>query len=319
MTRDGITIGLPEQARKAARSVAAAAVSAPIIGPMALRLTARRNRGIALLWHRVGPKRSSREVLPSMPVRQFADQLTAFCKVADVVSLDELERGTGSTRPRIALTFDDDDDGHATHALPVLQALGVTATFFLSGRWIHGLGRYWWQVLEDEVGRDGLPVVSARYGRPGQSLRHVAAALEGTEVARRLAEHGHGPPPMSHTHAAALVAAGMEIGFHTVHHPVLPVLEDAELARALTHGAAQLAEDLATPVRRIAYPHGRADRRVAAATAAAGWRSGWSVNKRSTGPSDDPHRRGRWEPGIREEGEALLRLIRVMRQAPGSQ
>lgn len=272
-----------------------------------------------MLWHRVGPKRYRDEVVPSVPVERFAEQLEAFCDVADIVSLEELENDTtDSTRPKIALTFDDDDDGHARFALPLLQARGLPATFFLSGRWIHGLGPYWWEVLEDQANRDGLTTVAARYGQPNQPLRHVAAQLEGTQAAAALAEQAQSTPPMSREQAAELVAAGMEIGFHTVHHPVLPLLDDAQLSEALSLGAAQLANDLGTLVTRVAYPHGRGDQRVAAAAAAVGWRSGWSMAKQSTGAGDHPHLRGRWEPGQRHRNEAILRLIRVMRTTPGS-
>jgi peptidoglycan/xylan/chitin deacetylase (PgdA/CDA1 family) len=54
-----------------------------------------------------------------------------------------------------------------------------------------------------------------------------------------------------------MAAAGMTIGAHTVHHPIL-ALESAETARAeITQSKAILEQILAQPVHYFAYPNGK--------------------------------------------------------------
>ena len=69
-----------------------------------------------------------------------------------------------------------------------------------------------------------------------------------------------------------LARAGFEIGFHTRDHRPLPELTDDELARALVDGRAALEEAAGRRLRVLAYPHGSADERVAAAARSAGHR-----------------------------------------------
>src|SRR5262245_28797218 len=123
----------------------------------ALRAAARlRRRALVLIYHRVGPPLPADcEVVPSVPVDVFKMHLHALRELVDLVPLDRIvsagpetgSLGSGS-RPAVALTFDDDLPSHVQYALPVLRELGVPATFFLSGRALHGLGPYWFQSLE---------------------------------------------------------------------------------------------------------------------------------------------------------------------------
>jgi peptidoglycan/xylan/chitin deacetylase (PgdA/CDA1 family) len=95
---------------------------------------------------------------------------------------------------------------------------------------------------------------------------------------------------------AALAAAGFEIGFHTLGHYLLPTLDDAALSNALAHGRARLEAVGGRPVTMIAYPHGKADRRVAAAARAAGYELGFTAWAEPAGPHADPLMIGRLEP-----------------------
>jgi peptidoglycan/xylan/chitin deacetylase (PgdA/CDA1 family) len=67
----------------------------------------------------------------------------------------------------------------------------------------------------------------------------------------------------------------MPIGFHTCRHHYLPLLENEELPTALEEGRAEL-EELTGPLTVVAYPHGAADERVAAAARAAGFAVGYT-------------------------------------------
>ena len=113
--------------------------------------------------------------------------------------------------------------------LPVLRELNVPATFFLSGRSLHGLGPYWWEVLEARIRRRapaGWPRRSTSRRRPRQRSPEPART---TRPPRRALEADAGTPSdqLSAADIAALGEAGMTIGFHTVRHDVLPASKPA--------------------------------------------------------------------------------------------
>lgn len=271
------------------------------------------------MWHRVGPGGPSpHEVVPTVSVERFRAQVAALQSLGRIVPLGVVEEAAAAARPAIALTFDDDYATHARHALPVLVELGLPATFFLSGRWLHGLGAYWWEALEQEIAADGLDEVAARYGVPPRPAPKLAASLYGTAAVERLtrAAAAADAATLDADGAAAIAAAGMEIGFHTVDHPVLTHLGGDAVRRCLERGRAALASAVDRPLVRFAYPHGLADERVAAVAAAVGYKSAWTTGGRATAAGDHPHRRPRWDPGQRDGDATLLgALRRLVRRA----
>src|SRR4029453_12214340 len=107
-----------------------------------------------------------------------------------------------------------------------------------------------------------------------QPLAGLAADVEQApvtvraEVADALAQPlGEDSPayPLTRSRVGELARAGFEIGFHTRDHRPLPELTDDELARALEDGRAALEEATGHRLHVLAYPHGSADERAAAA------------------------------------------------------
>ena len=110
----------------------------------------------------------------------------------------------------------------------------------------------------------------------------------------------------------------MTVGFHTLRHHVMPLLDDTGLARALTEGRAVLEEVVGRTIDLFAYPHGRADARVAAATRAAGFAAAFT----GVGDAMSQHRNryllSRWEPGAAPAEEMLAKAAyRLLRPAQG--
>ena len=267
-----------------------------------------------LLYHRVRPDPPApTDVVRTVTVDRLREQLTAIRRVGEIVPLAELDRRGPGGAPRFAITFDDDDAGHAHHALPVLAELGVPATFFLSGRWLHGLGPYWWELLERELRELGVRRLATQLGQDAGSAVELAVALEGSPAAAELAARADQQPrgpDMTSLNARALIDAGMEIGFHTVDHPVLPQVAPDDLRSTLTRGRDELAEELGVPLRRFAYPHGRWNHRVRDALAEQAYVGAWTVEEVATHPSDHALSRGRWEPGARSGDEVVAGLVR---------
>lgn len=271
-----------------------------------------RSRRLVLLYHRVvAHSEASISVVPTITVDEFAAQLDVISRMARIVPLGEpLENG-----PTVSVTFDDDASEHAGPLLDLLVEREIEATFFLSGRWLHGRGPYWWEILEAHLNTDGLAVVAGRLAAAldkadAQLASRIAAAHDPATLAGRIAGTvaveaitdgacGTVPidrKPMDSRDAARLSAAGMTVGFHTLDHHVLTRLNDDELARALTQGRDDLAKAVESFVPMLAYPHGRAGRREAAAAAAAGFSAAYTTAQRPVGARTNPMLRGRWEP-----------------------
>jgi peptidoglycan/xylan/chitin deacetylase (PgdA/CDA1 family) len=68
-----------------------------------------------------------------------------------------------------------------------------------------------------------------------------------------------------------LLAAGWEIGSHSLHHEYLPLLSDQELRNDLSLSRQILQEHLQVPITHLSLPFGRGDRRVYLAAEEAGY------------------------------------------------
>jgi len=302
--------------RNAIIHAATYAAAVPLVRNAAAAGAHIRRRSLVLLYHRVRPHgRAAHDVVPTVATDTLRYHIDALRRFADVVSLDELvsPSGSGSDRVRVAITFDDDDVATVEHAVPELEASGVRATFFLSGRALNGLEDYWWVRLEHLLATQGIAAVRAALKVEGD-IADIASACENPDVVQRLAAIARVPehPQLGQGDIAALSRAGMLIGFHTLDHPVLTALDAAALDDALGRGRAVLEQASRQPVRDIAYPHGRADTRVARAAAASGYRAGFVTGGRAVSPGVNRWLIPRWEPGPlpapQLTAEALLRL-----------
>jgi peptidoglycan/xylan/chitin deacetylase (PgdA/CDA1 family) len=305
------------------RATGGRAARHPLARRAAVRTAAWRGHGLVLVYHRVRAEgdQGQLEVVPSLERGLFRAQLVALADLGDIVDLPGLlDPPANRRRPRFALTFDDDYPHHAAHALPVLRELGVPGTFFLSGRALRGLGSYWWQSLEALVAAEGVAVAGRALGVAAGSAEALAATCEADAAARRRLASiapGDAEPPLSVDGIRALAAAGMTLGFHTLEHPLLPALEDEPLAAALSTGRAELAAVTGRPLTLLAYPHGKADARVARATRSAGYRAAWTGWPRPARAGDDPFLLGRWEPGPLDPDAFVASVaIRLHRAAP---
>ncbi len=132
------------------RFLAKRSLRAGVVAEAVRRIGALRGRSLVLVYHRVAPSEPpARGIVPFVPSGVFRRQLEVLAEVGEIAPLEVLLQDRDRhARPRFAVTFDDDYVTHLDHALPVLQALDAPATFFLSGRALHGLGSYWFELLE---------------------------------------------------------------------------------------------------------------------------------------------------------------------------
>jgi len=284
---------------------------------------------VALVYHRVGdpPGDFSRELLPALGSRLFAEQVRYLSARYRLVPASRLidaaaERRAGEPFP-VAITFDDDLRSHAETAAPILVRAEAPATFFLTGASLRRPHRFWWERLQEARDRD-LDLRPLGIGSARGDIHVLGRAVEALPARRRDELHATlgrlvGPDPgnagLRAEHVAALVADGFEVGFHTRRHHPLPGLAAAELDAAMAEGRAELEEVAGGRLTTIAYPHGRADGRVAAAARAAGFIAGFTGSPGPVTPASDPLLLCRVSPSYASVGELAVDVALAVRSA----
>jgi peptidoglycan/xylan/chitin deacetylase (PgdA/CDA1 family) len=271
---------LPERLRERGRLMVAASLEAR-------RRRSPAVRGAALVFHAVGHRGGDPETELDPPVdRARLDAAVAYlARRYALVTAAELPSAARTRKPGerlpIAVTFDDDLPSHVEHAIPVFQRHGAVATAFLC----EARTSFWWQLLQVAIDTRAvtpgdLPPLPANLVREAIERRpwaigRLAKAIEELapgdrdRVATALEERAPNPPRVLDPEgAAALVAAGWEIGFHTPGHYLLTTLDDDALDQALDRP--QLGPSGTLPAT-LAYPHGKATAREAAAARRAGY------------------------------------------------
>jgi peptidoglycan/xylan/chitin deacetylase (PgdA/CDA1 family) len=297
---------------KAARARALARSRAGWLARYArLRASALR-AGLVLIYHKLGDAQGDpeRELVPALDAGLFEAHLGHLASRYRVVPAAEIQDAASARRPGerfpAAISFDDDLASHAALALPALRRTGLPATFFLSGASLEGPHRFWWERLQ--AAADGGVDLAAALGpsvRPdGDGIHGWALAIESSTADERgraaaALEERVGPDPpesgMRSGDVLALVQAGLDVGFHTLRHHRLPLLDDAELAASMREGREELERVVGRRVRSISYPHGKADGRVAAAAREAGYDWGFTGVAEAVTPASDPLRLPRVE------------------------
>jgi peptidoglycan/xylan/chitin deacetylase (PgdA/CDA1 family) len=293
--------------------------------------------GVALVYHRVGGADRgdpARQILAAVSTPVFARQLRHLRRHYRIVPardlLDFVQARRRGQRFPVSITFDDDLASHVGEALGLLRDAGVTATFFLGGTSLEESRPFWWEDLQravDErlVAPDALPHVDegdvrAALERVPKAIFRVAGTIERLdpgqrdEVAAALREavgSNGAEAGLRADGVRQLVAAGCDIGFHTLRHDQLPALSDADLDQALRRGREELAAVVHEELDAISYPYGKADRRVADAARAAGYTRGFATGRAAVRPETDPLLIPRIAPTM-SVGKTALRVARTV-------
>jgi peptidoglycan/xylan/chitin deacetylase (PgdA/CDA1 family) len=241
-----------------------------------------RARLSVLIFHRV-----LREPDPLLPGEMDAERFGNVCRWLagwfNVLPLDDaVRRLRDATLPAraAAITFDDGYADNHQIALPILQRHGLCATFFVATGFIDG-GRMWNDTVIEAVRRTrapkwdldacGVPGVgrvelaglaqrqaaisqllgAIKYLEPEQRATAVAgvASVAAAELPQDLM--------MSSDQLRGLRRAGMQIGAHTVSHPILTRLPPAEARKEVVDSKHDLEERLQERVALFAYPNGK--------------------------------------------------------------
>ncbi len=238
----------------------------------------RRGRLSILIFHRVLARHDS--LLPGVPdVADFEAQMRwvrAWFNVLPLArAVDMLCAGAIPSRA-LAITFDDGYSDNEELAAPILKRLGLTATFFVATGFL-GHGCMWNdQVIEAlrrcrfaeidlaAVGLQKYPLASSDARR--HAISSVLTGIKHLQPKRRqevtdsiVAISGAADSPqlmMSPAQVRSLRALGMDIGAHTVTHPILTRLNPSASFAEMEDSKKALEDILAGQVELFAYPNG---------------------------------------------------------------
>jgi len=239
-----------------------------------------RGQLVTILYHRVLPQPDP--LLGDWEIDQaaFEAHMQTLKRYFNVLGLQEavarLRSGSLPSRA-VCVTFDDGYADNEEVALPILQRLQIPATFFIASGFLDG-GRMWNDTVIEAVRRTREPVLDLSHLQLGiysvESLEQRRQAVLGIisrlkyipldvrrERAEAIAAHvGEALPDnlmMRDEQVLRLHSEGMEIGGHTVHHPILTAIgaKDAELE--MVNGRKQLEDIVGTRISSFAYPNGR--------------------------------------------------------------
>lgn len=236
---------------------------------------------LVLIYHRV--LETPDPLLADEPdAVEFAAQMDLIRRVGNVLPLQEaVDRLARRALPprAISITFDDGYTNNRTVAAPILQARGIPATVFVATGFI-GNGRMWNDTVIESVRRAGERLDLRELGLPEFQLTDTAArraaidrildALKRGDPAERLARveqiaarvdlpQPHGVM-MSESQIRELYDLGIDVGAHTVMHPILKSVSTARAQQEIAESKATLEAVTGRPVTLFAYPNGRPNR-----------------------------------------------------------
>ena len=177
----------------------------------------------------------------------------------------------------VSITFDDGYADNAEIALPILKKYSTVATFFVSAGVIDG-GRMWNDTIIESIRRaqgDILDLSQLNMGSyPIKSLTERQKVLitlieklkytpqeQRQEFVDKLSALIAAKLPnnlmMTSDQVRELHREGMEIGAHTINHPILARIENPTAYNEIAEGKKMLEEIIKAPVNLFAYPNGK--------------------------------------------------------------
>lgn len=215
-----------------------------------------------------------------MHARQFETVCTWLSRWFNVLSLENAvtRLKTGTLPERAAcLTF---DDGYADNfhvALPILKHHGLCATFFIATGFLDG-GRMWNDSVIESVRQcqsprlDLTPLDLGQYTLESLEDRRDAALalisrikyqplLKRAHLAESIAKFANvelqADLMLTSVEVKAMLDAGMQIGAHTMTHPILLRLSDEQARQEISGSKFHLEHLLGERVSMFAYPNGK--------------------------------------------------------------
>jgi peptidoglycan/xylan/chitin deacetylase (PgdA/CDA1 family) len=286
-----------------------------------------RPAAVVLNYHRVAEVTNDPYHIVVSPAHfeEHMNVLRASYRPMPLVELIAALRRKSLPRRAVAVTFDDGYFDNFSLARPILERVQVPATVFVCTGAIDSPHEFWWDELERVFGFTRLPVhlsvtvANREHAWPTsngmerraafQSLHALMLPVPHAERERVLAQLARwarmdraqrsSHRSLSREELARFGREGiMDIGAHTVTHPLLAALTPEEQRSEICDSRAWLESVTGRPVRTFAYPYGNpGDYNVESVEAvrSAGFEAAFSTVQGAIESSDDPLQLRRWE------------------------
>jgi peptidoglycan/xylan/chitin deacetylase (PgdA/CDA1 family) len=303
--------------------------------------------GAVLMYHRVAQVATDPWHLSVTPTN-FESQVRALRDAFDLVPLSQLRgqlRPGRRSRPVASITFDDGYLDNLTVAKPILQRYGAPATVFVATGFLGRRQGFWWDRLANailagtalppilQIESDGVrfsaeDAALARPGIRGQRARrrlhdrlwvwlcdqpdasreHALASLE--RWSGPVAPPRSDDRPMTADELRDLAADGLiEIGAHTVTHPMLSRLTSRDKAIQIERSRIECRQILGQDPPCFSYPNGNHDPESVEIVRRTGFAAACDSRQDLVWSSEDAHQMPRllaWN----ESGAAMTRRLR---------
>lgn len=248
----------------------------------------------------------------------------------------------GTLPPRsLAITFDDGYADNAEVAWPILKKHNCPATIFVSTGYLGG-GRMWNDTLIEAIRHSNrnalklpwiqncLPLVSLNDKRQAinRLITHVKyhPFAEREQMALEVAEISGATLPtdlmLTQEQLTGFRGNLIDFGAHTIRHPILASLPDAEAEYEIREGKSQLEAILGEPVHLFAYPNGKPGvdylLKHVNMVRSAGFEAAVSTNWGACRPTSDHFQLPRFSPWDQDARKYELRIVRNLFARPES-
>lgn len=292
-----------------------------------------------LIFHRVLPQQDP--LFPDeVTAARFDLQLAHISQCFNIIALSEGVRALrkGTLPPRAAcITFDDGYADNAEIALPILQRHGLSAAFFVATGFLDG-GRMWNDTIIELIraapaaidleragfGRFTLDTVEQRRAALATligRLKYLPLAERADQIAAIRALVPVALPDnlmMRSSQVRQLHQAGMDIGGHTVNHPIIARMDAPAARQEIADGKDALEGIVKAPVRLFAYPNGKPGQDYQAEHVQMvkdiGFEAAVSTSWGAARPGGDLFQLPRFTPWDRGQLRFMLRLMQNLRR-----
>jgi peptidoglycan/xylan/chitin deacetylase (PgdA/CDA1 family) len=223
-------------------------------GFYARRLSTSRFPGLAVLcYHGI---RAGAEQLPFEPLHVHVETFERHCQLirdcCDPISGDDLIAALDSGAPlpprAVLVTFDDGYHSVLERAVPILSRYRIPAIVLICSDPIARARLFWYDAVVRSQGENEVDRLKAvPFPEWQEALTRFDSAASGEPYA-----------PMSVADIRALAAKdGIEIGGHSLQHPILSNASPDEQQRQIANDKSAIEEWTGRPARFFSYPNGR--------------------------------------------------------------
>jgi peptidoglycan/xylan/chitin deacetylase (PgdA/CDA1 family) len=244
-----------------------------------LRRLDQEGRICIITYHRVLEHQDP--LLDSEPdIKTFTWQMEVLASSFNVLTLSDAIVAIKENKvpPRaICITFDDGYRSCHDLALPILSRLGLPATVFVTTGFLDG-GNMWNDRIIEALRE--APMGSLDLREIGLGLHRITTSLERKEIAQKINDESKYLPKDKRTKVVETIEKltgntqvknlmltremivnlsnnGIEIGGHTITHPILTTIDNSDALREITDNKHVLEKIIGKPIHLFAYPNGK--------------------------------------------------------------